>query len=307
MRKVIAKCRATEVIRLWLDEPISFVLSHWFQTRVEGNASKNNRSVRYGTPRPVREGIDRLGVDGGRLRFEKFSSPHPFLESATGPVEASGSLEIREGDQSPVGEINLTHKLSGSSRRPRVAVSTGDSAVEEKRGEEQEGLDVARIKISLHLCQAEEGARGYGGAYLRVIPEGRTPSAWDPTDNVSPSRATPPPYTGCRSRRIRCVRSRPRPRWEEKERKKEGRRGRGMYREEGREKSGGEFRSERFFAAEANMKSREERIVETMTSKGMEGGRFIVTRKRVYCTIRGTTWTRSVFSGRSENVGAVTG
>lgn len=55
------------------------------------------------------------------------------------------------------------------------------------------------------------------------------------------------------------------------------------------------------------MKSREERIVETMTSKGMQGGRFIVTRKRVYCTIRGTTWTRSVFSGRSENVGAVTG
>lgn len=307
MRKVIAKCRATEVIRLWLDEPISFVLSHWFQTRVEGNASKNNRSVRNAASgsRGNRPAWSRWWPSSIRKIF--LSSLSPFLESATGPVEASGSLEIREGDQSPVGEINLTHKLSGSSRRPRVAVSTGDSAVEEKRGEEQEGLDVARIKISLHLCQAEEGARGYGGAYLRVIPEGRTPSAWDPTDNVSPSRATPPPYTGCRSRRIRCVRSRPRPRWEEKERKKEGRRGRGMYREEGREKSGGEFRSERFFAAEANMKSREERIVETMTSKGMEGGRFIVTRKRVYCTIRGTTWTRSVFSGRSENVGAVTG
>lgn len=28
---------------------------------------------------------------------------------------------------------------------------------------------------------------GHGGAYLRVIPEGRTPSAWDPADNV-PSR-----------------------------------------------------------------------------------------------------------------------
>lgn len=32
-----------------------------------------------------------------------------------------------------------------------------------------------------------------GGAYLRVIPEGRTPSAWDPADNVSPPfRAIPP-------------------------------------------------------------------------------------------------------------------
>ena len=29
-----------------------------------------------------------------------------------GPVEAR-SLEIRGGDQSPVGEINLTHKLTG--------------------------------------------------------------------------------------------------------------------------------------------------------------------------------------------------
>lgn len=46
---------------------------------------------------------------------------------------------------------------------------------------------------------------GYGGAYLRVIPEGRTPSAWVPTDNVSPFRATPLSYTGCRSRRIDCV------------------------------------------------------------------------------------------------------
>lgn len=69
-----------------------------------------------------------------------------------------------------------------------------------------------------------------------------------------------------------------------------------MYREEGREESGGEFRSERFFAAEANMKSREERIVETMTSKGMGGGRFIVTRKRVYCTIHGTQRGRVPFS-----------
>lgn len=223
MRKVIAKCRATEVIRLWLDEPISFVLSHWFQTRVEGNASKNNRSVRNAASgsRGNRPAWSRWWPSSIRKIF----LPSPSLESATGPVEASGSLEIREGDQSPVGEINLTHKLSGSSRRPRVAVSTGDSAVEEKRGEEQEGLDVARIKISLHLCQAEEGARGYGGAYLRVIPEGRTPSAWDPTDNVSPSRATPPPYTGCRSRRIRCVRSRPlgRDGKRKKERKREGR------------------------------------------------------------------------------------
>lgn len=85
----------------------------------------------------------------------------------TGPVEAGGSLEIREGDQSPVGEINLTHKLSGSSRRPRVAVSTGVSAGEEKRGEEQEGLDVARIKISLHLCQAEDEGGGGWASGLR--------------------------------------------------------------------------------------------------------------------------------------------
>lgn len=33
-----------------------------------------------------------------------------------------------------------------------------------------------------------EERRVHGGAYLRVIPEGRTPSAWDPTDNVPPLR-----------------------------------------------------------------------------------------------------------------------
>lgn len=52
------------------------------------------------------------------------------------------------------------------------------------------------------------GRAGYGGAYLRVIPEGRTPSAWDPADNVPPFRAIPLPYTGCRSRRIDCSQSR---------------------------------------------------------------------------------------------------
>lgn len=56
------------------------------------------------------------------------------------------------------------------------------------------------------LLGGRRGGRvGYGGAYLRVIPEGRTPSAWDPTDNVPPFRATPLPYTGCRSRRIDCA------------------------------------------------------------------------------------------------------
>jgi len=77
----------------------------------------------------------------------------------------------------------------------------------------RDGLDVARIKISLHLCRAKrgwagnvgEGRRVHGGAYLRVIPEGRTPSAWDPADNVSPLRAIPPAYTGCRSCRIDCT------------------------------------------------------------------------------------------------------
>lgn len=51
-------------------------------------------------------------------------------------------MEIREGDQSPVGEINLTHKLSGSSRRPRVAVSTGDSARGRKREAKSERASV---------------------------------------------------------------------------------------------------------------------------------------------------------------------
>lgn len=85
-----------------------------------------------------------------------------------------------------------------------------------RRGRERgtrDGLDVARIKISLHLCRAKrgwagnvgEGRRVHGGAYLRVIPEGRTPSAWDPADNVSPLRVIPPAYTGCRSCRIDCT------------------------------------------------------------------------------------------------------
>lgn len=66
----------------------------------------------------------------------------------------------------------------------------------------QEGHDVARIKISLHLWLGN-GKRigggkgvgwrvGYGVAYLRVIPEGRTPSAWDPADNVPPFCAPHP-------------------------------------------------------------------------------------------------------------------
>lgn len=141
---------------------------------------------------------------------------------------------------------------------------------------------------------------GYGGAYLRVIPEGRTPSAWDPTDNVSPSRATPPAlyWVSKSSNSLRA--SRPLADME-RERKKEGEEGKGSaYREEGREKSGGGF-SKRTIFCRGKGKYEKERMVETMTSKGMEGGRFIVTRKRVYCTIHGTTWTRSVFSGRSEN------
>ena len=81
---------------------------------------------------------------GGRRRWPSSirEISLPSLESATGPVEGGGSLEIREGDQSPVGEINLTHKLSGSSRRPRVAVSTGDSARGRKREAKSERASV---------------------------------------------------------------------------------------------------------------------------------------------------------------------
>lgn len=91
----------------------------------------------------------------------------------------------------------------------------GEPIYEGRKGEAgtRDGLDVARIKISLHLHRErgwagnrEEGQReGHGGAYLRVIPEGRTPSAWDPADNVPPLRAIPPAYTGCRSCRIDCT------------------------------------------------------------------------------------------------------
>lgn len=86
-----------------------------------------------------------------------------------------------------------------------VVLSTKGMSRRRGRGRgRRDGLDVARIKISLHLCRAKrgwagnvgEGRRVHGGAYLRVIPEGRTPSAWDPADNVSPLRVIPPPILG---------------------------------------------------------------------------------------------------------------
>lgn len=49
------------------------------------------------------------------------------------------------------------------------------------------GVDALRIKIFLHFCGVGGGGgrvRSPGRAYLRVIPEGRTPSAWDGGDNA---------------------------------------------------------------------------------------------------------------------------
>ncbi|KAG7206885.1 hypothetical protein KM043_000785 [Ampulex compressa] len=52
------------------------------------------------------------------------------------PHARSGrTLEIRGGDQSPAGEINLSHKLPESSRRPGVAVSRGGYRPRRGRGE----------------------------------------------------------------------------------------------------------------------------------------------------------------------------
>jgi len=118
------------------------------------------------------------------------------------------------GDQSPVDEINLTHKLPRGFT-PNLWARGVNLSTREGRGRgTRNGLDVAHIKISLHLRRTkrgwaenrgEEQREDHGGAYLRVIPEGRTPSAWDLADNVSPLRAIPPTYTGCRSCRIDCT------------------------------------------------------------------------------------------------------
>jgi len=69
----------------------------------------------------------------------------------------------------------------------------------------RDGLDVAAYQdlFASPPCGREggpgegRGSPGHGGAYLRVIPEGRTPSAWDPADNVPPVlRYTPGPILG---------------------------------------------------------------------------------------------------------------
>jgi hypothetical protein len=102
---------------------------------------------------------------------------------------------------------------------PRVALSGrragGDAAaVRNRERTTRDGLDVVAYQdlFASPPCGREggqsegRGSPGHGGAYLRVIPEGRTPSAWDPPDNVPPRFALyPRPYTGCRSYRIDCT------------------------------------------------------------------------------------------------------
>ncbi|KOX73606.1 hypothetical protein WN51_13683 [Melipona quadrifasciata] len=66
------------------------------------------------------------------------------------------------GDQSPVGEINLTHKLPGSCRRPRVAVSTGMPRCE--RGKERRRARGPRCSPYQDLfASLLGGRRGDGG------------------------------------------------------------------------------------------------------------------------------------------------
>ena len=105
---------------------------------------------------------------------------------------------------------------------------------------------------------------GYGGAYLRVIPEGRTPSAWDPTDNVPPFRATPLPYTGCQSRRIDCALSRYVEMEKKEEKRKSGEKRRKKEKGEHGERKGRQRRmdfGERFFflVRAGNIKTRQKR------------------------------------------------
>lgn len=129
--------------------------------------------------------------------------------------------EIRGGDQSPVGEINLTHKLSKErageredtprpwAREGSFYLPRGMSRKRERNERRPRCSPYQDLFASLPkrgwAGNVGEGRRVHGGAYLRVIPEGRTPSAWDPADNVSPLRAIPPAYTGCRSCRIDCT------------------------------------------------------------------------------------------------------
>lgn len=139
--------------------------------------------------------------------------------------------EIRGGDQSPVGEINLTHKLPKERARgggeggmraetvgPRGVVLslTGDVEAVRKRERNERrprcspyqdlfASPPSEERMGRRMRDGGEERRVHGGAYLRVIPEGRTPSAWDPADNVPPLRAIPPVYTGCRSCRIDCT------------------------------------------------------------------------------------------------------
>lgn len=140
----------------------------------------------------------------------------------------TGSSEIGKfvgGDQSPVGEINLTHKLPEERARGKggcaetVGPREGSSYLPRgmlvrKRGRNERRPRCSPYQDLFASLPSEErmggmregGARRvHGGAYLRVIPEGRAPSAWDPADNVPPLRAIPPAYTGCRSCRIDCT------------------------------------------------------------------------------------------------------
>lgn len=82
-------------------------------------------------------------------------------------------------------------------------VETGGESEVEGENERPSRCGSYQDLFASPLCGREDGQKrmgesegrgspGHGGAYLRVIPEGRTPSAWDPVDNVPPFRAIPP-------------------------------------------------------------------------------------------------------------------
>lgn len=92
------------------------------------------------------------------------------------------------------GDVEAVRKRERNERRPRC--SPYQDLFASPPSEE---------RMDRRMRDGGEERRVHGGAYLRVIPEGRTPSAWDPADNVPPLRAIPPLYTGCRSCRIDCT------------------------------------------------------------------------------------------------------
>lgn len=137
-------------------------------------------------------------------------------KTATGSGGCSKFGNSWGGNQSPVGEINLTHKLPRGFCAEPVG-PRGEPIYEGRKKERNERRPRCSPYQDLFAsppCEERVGRKprrgggqreGHGGAYLRVIPEGRTPSAWDPADNVPPLRAIPPAYTGCRSCRIDCT------------------------------------------------------------------------------------------------------